>query len=200
MRDFTTFFQERPKKRNISNETFGLQTQSEPFNLRSGLSDDVTPLDFATPFYTAREVKPPFPCFATGFCHARGALPPCPAAVPCRRCALPTPGPCRQRPSAATCSFGWRARGVQQAGARHAARSRRRVEGVLLRPLRSPLPRLAKVCVCAREGQSVRCHASAVSTCSRWSVPAVVLVFACVRGHMRSCAMACRARAAESGA
>ena len=52
LRDFTTFFQERPKKRNISNETFGLQTQSEPFNLRSGLSDDVTPLDFATPFYT----------------------------------------------------------------------------------------------------------------------------------------------------
>ena len=25
LRDFTTFFQERPKKRNISNETFGLQ-------------------------------------------------------------------------------------------------------------------------------------------------------------------------------
>jgi hypothetical protein len=126
LRDFTTFFQERPKKRNISNETFGLQTQSEPFNLRSGLSDDVTPLDFATPFYTAREVKPPVPLFCHGFppCSAavpcRRALPPCPAAaVPCRRLAHAASG--HPRPHAAlggggaACSS--RARGMQRAAA-----------------------------------------------------------------------------------
>ena len=70
----------------------------------------MTPDAFTTPFYTRPQKK-----FQVS--RSCDGVPRCPAAVPCRHCALPTPCACRQRPAADTCSFGWRARGVQRASA-----------------------------------------------------------------------------------